>query len=1042
MRRARSSFMGCLAALAIGAVGAVAVPAIVRAAVSPTAPVVVNEIYGGGGNAGATVTHDFVELYNTTDADIDLSTWSLQYKTALGGSWNVHALSGVIKAHDYFLVRGDGGSGTLTIPTPNQIIPRNLSATNGNVAVVSDATQLVCTPATCATMPSVVDLVGYGTGDSFAGSPAPAGSNANSITRDAAHTNTAVNGADFTTSNPPTPTAGFVEPPDEFEGTIAEIQGAGFASPHVDEIATTQGVVTAAYPTGGFNGFVIQTQGTGGLADLTGHTASDALFVSGGVPASLGVGDFVEVTGLVQENFGLTRLLLAGGADVVELTDPFTPVAPVTAPWPATAAERETLESMLYTPQGQFTVSETFPTNQFGEVGLATGPTPLMQPSDRGRPGSPDFVATEADNFARGVTLDDGVSTNYLSAANSSLVPPYISADGSLRVGSTPTFATDVIVDYQFGVWRFQPRGPVTAGNDDTFVTFAGTRPATPDAAALGDGEITIATFNVLNYFTTGGEAYEATHPGADCVPFTDRTGNPVTVNNCGDGFNGPRGAWEAEDLARQQAKTIAAINSMDADVVGLMEMENSANMGEPADEATATLVAALNAAAGSDMWAFVPSSTELPDQSLRDVITNAIIYKPAVVTPVGASRALGTLSGPGQAFDIAREPIGQAFVRAGGGDPFFVAVNHFKSKGCADDSAPADKDLGDGQSCFNASRVAQAQALTAWVDGLLPSYTPAIDDAYLIGDFNAYTYEDPMQVFYDSGYVDLNAEHGNLEQSYNFDGLNGSLDHILANTSANARVTGSDIWNINAPESLALEYSRYNYHGALFYTPDQYRSSDHDPEVAAINAGVPVPEPPVITAPAAGSVTSDTTPTVAGTAAPATTVEVVEGATALGTATTGADGSWTLTSSTLVQGPHTITATATDDQGQTSAPSAPVMFTVDSVAPARPTITSPAQLAVVRTTNVPVAGTAEPAATITVQVDGAAAFTAPVDAAGAWSLSTSPLTNGLHLLTARAVDAAGNRSAVSNPVIILVCDSRAPGGRFSIGWLLFCRGR
>jgi 5'-nucleotidase len=1047
MSRGGKKLIGCLASLAIAGVGAIAVPLAAHAATS-SAPVVISEIYPGGGGSTGVYTHDYVELHNKTAAPVNVTGWTLRYRSSGGTSWSTSVtLSGSIAAGDYVVIQtGSLGSSGSPVPAPDYIGSAgvNLSATAGHVALVDTAAPLACTT-TCAAEPAVQDLVGYGAAaNGPAGTPAPSPTdNSQSIQRNAASDNTVVNGDDFSSAAPtPNAPAVDVEPPVPTAYTIAEIQGTATSSQHVGELVVTEGVVTAAYPTGGFNGFVIQTEGTGGFTDIAGQTASDGITVVGGVPATLAVGDFVSVTGTVQENFGLTRIVVANAAAVSELAVPFDAVTPVTAPWPASAGERETIESMLYTPQGQFTVSETFPTNQFGEVGLATGTTPLMQPSDRGRPGSAEFLATEADNFARGVTLDDGVSTNYLSGANRALVPPFISLDGSLRVGSTPTFATNVIVDFQFGAWRFQPLAPVTDANDDAFVTFAGTRPATPDPAALGDGEVKIATFNVLNYFTTGGVAYEAAHPGADCVPFTDRVGNPVTVNNCGEGFNGPRGAWEAEDLARQQAKTVAAIIAMDADVVGLMEMENSANMGEAPDEATAALVDALNAAAGPGTWAFIPSSAELPDQSLRDVITNAIIYQPAVVTPVGASRALGALSGPGQAFDNAREPIGQAFVPAAGGDPFFVAVNHFKSKGCSNDAAPADQDLGDGQSCFNASRVAQAQALTAWVDGLLPTYSPAITDAYLVGDFNAYTYEDPMQVFYDSGYVDLNAEHGNLEQSYNFDGLNGSLDHIVANPSAAARVTGSDIWNINAPESLALEYSRYNYHGALFYAPDPYRSSDHDPEVAAIRAGVADPEAPVITAPAPGSLTSDPTPTISGSAAPGTTVEVIEGATILGTATTAADGSWTMTSTVLAEGAHTITATVTDEHGQISPPSAPVTFTVDSVAPGRPTITSPAQLAVVRTTNVPVVGTGEPAATITVQVDGSAVGTTAVDAAGGWSLTTPPLTNGLHLLTARAVDAAGNRSAVSNAVLIVVCDSAAPGGRSSIGWRLFCRGR
>jgi 5'-nucleotidase len=208
------------------------------------------------------------------------------------------------------------------------------------------------------------------------------------------------------------------------------------------------------------------------------------------------------------------------------------------------------------------------------------------------------------------------------------------------------------------------------------------------------------------------------------------------------------------------------------------------------------------------------------------------------------------------------------------------------------------------------------------------------------------------------------------------------------------------------------------------------------------VTVTVPGPAAPVITSPAPGSTTSDRTPTISGTAAPGTTVTVTEGATVLGTAVTGGNGSWTMTSTNLAQGSHTITATATDSQGGTSAASAPVTFTVDSVAPGRPTITTPSQLAIVRTMNVPVAGTAEPASTVTVHVDGATVGTAAVGANGAWSLSTPSVSNGLHLLTARAVDAAGNRSAVSNPVLILVCDSRAPGGRFSLVWLLLCRGR
>ena len=178
---------------------------------------------------------------------------------------------------------------------------------------------------------------------------------------------------------------------------------------------------------------------------------------------------------------------------------------------------------------------------------------------------------------------------------------------------------------------------------------------------------------------------------------------------------NGPRGAWDADDLKRQQNKIVKAINSLDADVVGLMEIENSAVVDSVRDEAVATLVKALNNNAGSKVWAFVPSSTQLPVTAEMDVISNAIIYKTASVKRVGASLALGTESGAGGAFDNAREPIAQAFEPLAGGEQFLFVVNHFKSKSSAG-PWPGDDDTGDGQGASNESRARQATALSDWV--------------------------------------------------------------------------------------------------------------------------------------------------------------------------------------------------------------------------------------------------------------------------------------------------------------------------------------
>ncbi|WP_419672775.1 ExeM/NucH family extracellular endonuclease [Agromyces seonyuensis] len=831
------SLIGGVAAvsLALGGVAASGIPAF--AAVSASAPVIINEVYGGGGNSGATYKQDFVELYNPGSAPVSLAGWSVQYASASGAfsASLTTPLAGSIPAGGHFLVgQGFGTGGTLDLPTVDVLGTTAMSGTAGKVALVNTTTPLSCgqtAGASCAASASVVDFVGFGTtANAFAGTgPTVAPSNANSVSRNAAHANTANNAADFT-AGAPSPTnagSGGTDPEPGGDVTIAEIQGTGAASPLAGQTVTTTGVVTAAYPTGGFNGFVIQTAGTGGALDLATHTASDAVFVFGSAATALvEVGDHVEVTGAVSEWNGLTEIT-AAAADVSVLAEPAT-VTPASVAWPATDAQRESLESMLVAPTGDYTVSNTYSTNQYGEVGLAFGTAPLLQPTEVADAGSAEYTAVVADNAAKAVVLDDGATTNFLSAANSGLTPPYVSTTAPVRVGAAVTFDEPVIVDFRNNVWKLNPTSAYVAGGEAS-VTFENDRTEAP--AEVG-GDVTVASFNVLNYFTTLGSET------AGCTSYNDRAGNGVTVNSCPG--TGPRGAWDAGDLAQQQQKIVAAINALDADVVGLLEIENSAAVDGVADEALDTLVDALNAAAGSEKWAYVPSSSELPAVSLQDAITNALIYQPAAVETVGASRALGTESDGDEAFSNAREPIGQEFAPVEGGESVFVSVNHFKSKGSAG-PLPGDADSGDGQGASNASRVAQAEALSAWIDGI----TDEGDAVALVGDFNSYTQEDPLQELYADGYVDAAAELAEGQYSYSFSGLSGSLDHVLLNEAAFARATGADVWEINAEESIALEYSRENYHGTNFYAPGPFRSSDHDPVIVGLGAG-DVPAEPV----------------------------------------------------------------------------------------------------------------------------------------------------------------------------------------------------
>ncbi len=826
----RKKIIGAFGVAALVAGTLVVAPGVAQAGVGTSPRVLINEVYGGGGNSGATYTRDFIELYNGSGAAVDLGGWSVQYASAAGSSWATTPLSGVIEPDGYLLVaQAAGAGGTVPIaPDVDGSIP--MSGTAGKVALVTTAAALTCGTA-CSGSDAVVDFVGYGAtaNDSAGGVPTPAPSNVNSVSRNESHANTAVNGADFTAGAPtPTP-ANPTDIEDVGEKAIADIQGPGDASPFAGKIATVQGVVTAAYPTGGFNGFVIQTAGTGGAINLDTHSASDAIFVySSGTNAvdAVAIGNEVRVKGLVSEFSGLTEITPAAAADVSVVGSGTVTAADVD--WPTAPAQRESLESMLYQPFGDFTVTNTFATNRFGEVGLAVGDAPLRQPTDAFAPGTPEAAQVTADNAARAVVLDDGASLDFTAAANTGLTPPYVSLTEPVRVGEAVTFTDTVIVDFRNNTWKLNPTAQVAPGGPLAApATFKNNRVDAPDAALLaksGEPDITIASFNVLNYFTTLG----ADVPG--CTSFKDRAGTPIAVDSCPG--NGPRGAWDTASFERQQAKIVTAINGLDAAVVGLSEIENSAVLGEAPDEAVATLVDALNADAGAGTWAYIASPADLPPVSQMDVISNAIIYRPAQVAPTGEAHALGTESDVGEAFETAREPLAQVFTPAAGA-PFLFVMNHFKSKGSVGNS-PGDADSGDGQGAANGSRVRQATALRDWI----PAVKGPATAVALVGDFNSYGMEDPLRLLYEAGYADAEQHFEVGKSSYSFSGLSGSLDHILINQDALDRATGADVWNINSGESIALQYSRYNYHGTLFYDESAFASSDHDPVVLGLRNG------------------------------------------------------------------------------------------------------------------------------------------------------------------------------------------------------------
>jgi uncharacterized protein len=574
---------------------------------------------------------------------------------------------------------------------------------------------------------------------------------------------------DYTPEPPPPPTNPCAVPTTH---EIGAVQGSGAATTLTEPVVVS-GTVVGDVP--GFSGFYLQdVDGDGDVA------TSDGIFVFSSVPVDLG--DTVAVKGTPSEFGGQTQISARGDAEVCADGGVENLPAPAELDLPADDATREALEGMLVAPADTLTVSEVFDLTSFGELTLSQGGL-LVQPTELARPNSDEAKAIAAGNTLRRIVLDDG-----LSARVSTTTRPYLSPETPVRVGDELAFTSPLVLGYGFNQWRLQPADGSAAG------TFAAqnTRPAAPDEVG---GDVQVGAFNVLNYFVTPAD-------------------------------KGGRGATSAAEFEEQAGKIVPAIEALGADVVTLMEIEDTDSTGYSvgdADGALAELVGRLNAHAGYDKWDYVPLPDELYSVK-RDVIRSAIIYQDDVVQTVGDPVGLVDES----VWFNAREPIAQTFVKDG--DAFTVVANHFKSKGSG--SGPGNTDQGDGQGLSNADRVRQAESLATFTAGLRAS--TGDEDVILLGDFNAYTQEDPVEKLRQAGYTDLGSLLDPERYSYVFDDMSGSLDHAFATSALTAKVTGFAHWNINSVESFA-----YQYEGdPALYATNPFRSSDHDPLVLGIDLG------------------------------------------------------------------------------------------------------------------------------------------------------------------------------------------------------------
>jgi hypothetical protein len=562
---------------------------------------------------------------------------------------------------------------------------------------------------------------------------------------------------------------------------IHTLQGNGMTSLEVGKVHIIQGVVIGDFQTTTqLNGFFVQEEASDADTD---PTTSEGIFVYDN-NIDVSVGQVVRVQGTVQEFYGLTELAKVTSVSICGDGASVTPT-PITLPLTSNTV-LEHYEGMLVKLPQTLTVTDNYNLGRYGEVVLANGR--LLIPTMTTTPGTAANTLQAQNNLNR-LLMDDGSLV-----VNPPLIPypgPSLSATQTLRSGDTVTGVTGVL-DYSFDQYRLHPTSPPA---------FVATNPRPSSPVAVG-GTLKIASFNLDNYFNTFG-----------CV-------------SC-------RGAENATEFTRQRDKIINALKTTDADIVGLMEVEND---GYGTSSAFQDLVNGLNAVTSPGTYTFVDAdaATGMTNALGYDAIKVAMLYKPTIVTLVGAAKALNT----GAYANQNRPPLAQTFQHLATGGKLTVVVNHFKSRGSNTSGSTADDDKNDGQGMSNATRTAAARDLTAW---LATDPTGSGDSNFLlIGDLNAYALEDPLMAIKSAGYTDLVQKFmGANAYSYIYDGEAGYIDHALTSANLLPRVTGVTEWHIDADEPSVLDYNENDKSvGQLtsLYTAAPYRASDHDPLIIGLS--------------------------------------------------------------------------------------------------------------------------------------------------------------------------------------------------------------
>jgi predicted extracellular nuclease len=767
--RTRSAIVLTVVATAAG----VALTAVPASAASPD--VVISQVYGGGGNSGATYTNDFVELFNRGAATVDLTGWSVQYASAAGTSYQVTALSGSIAPGAHLLVQEAAGTGgTTPLPTPDVTGTIALSATNGKVALVSASAALSCGTA-CASAAGVRDFVGYGTANDFEGAAAPGLANTTADLRaGAGSVDTDNNAADFAPGAPDPRGSGGTPPPPPPSHPIHEIQGAAHRSPLAGQAVTTTGVVTAVKG----NGFWVEDP-----APDANPATSEGLFVFTSKAPAVHSGDSVSVAGTVSEfrpgsaatNLSTTELV----APTVTVTGTGTPlpapvkigavppVARTDAPGDIEASSTfdpsanaldfyESLEGMLVEVDDAAAVG---PRNSFGEL-------PVVP------------AGTADPRTSRG-----GVRYGYDHPNTDRLIlSPTLAPVPAANVGDMLPGPVVGILDYNFANWMLDVLASPT-------VTAGPTQPET--TRKQYPLELAIATYNVQNLAPTDPQA-------------------------------------KFDRLAAGLVRNLSA-----PDIVSLEEIQDNSGAADDGTVAANVtldkLVAAIGAAGGpayqyreidpgNDTTGGQPGGNIRVAFLFRTDRGVSFVDRPGgdATTAVGVTRdrrhaeltvSPGLIDPDNSAWTASRRPLVGEFTFFG--RELIVVGNHFISKG---QDQPLMGRFQPPARNSEVQRHQQAQAVRGFVDQVRAADPLAA--VVVLGDLNDFELSATADTLVGDGYLtDLPRTLPEPERySYVFEGNSQVLDHILVSGPLAWEPYQYDIVHINA------EFA------------DQ--ASDHDPQV------------------------------------------------------------------------------------------------------------------------------------------------------------------------------------------------------------------